>query len=114
MTMLVAVGFAEQESTGTHKEFLPIPTRSVHLDYSHAAMKVRHVDQFIKFKESFDRLVWLLDRVRDKVPNSENSARMAIAQERCGALKEPPQTLRARNCAKPYARSQCDSRGDRA
>ena len=47
MSMLVAVGFAEQESTGTHKEFLPIPTRCVHLDYSHAAMKVRHVDQCI-------------------------------------------------------------------
>src|SRR5260370_23414965 len=32
-----------------------------------------------KFKESFDRLVWLLDRVRDEVPESERSARMAIA-----------------------------------
>ncbi|HEY3654727.1 MAG TPA: DNA recombination protein RmuC [Steroidobacteraceae bacterium] len=28
---------------------------------------------------SFDRLVWLLDRVRDEVPDSEPSARMAIA-----------------------------------
>jgi hypothetical protein len=32
-----------------------------------------------KFKESFDRLLWLLDRVRDEVPESGRSARMAIA-----------------------------------
>jgi hypothetical protein len=32
-----------------------------------------------KFKESFDRLLWLLDRVRDEVPESKRSARMAIA-----------------------------------
>jgi hypothetical protein len=32
-----------------------------------------------KFKESFDRFLWLLDRVRDEVPESQRSARMAIA-----------------------------------
>jgi hypothetical protein len=32
-----------------------------------------------RFKESFDRLLWLLDRVRDEVPKSKRSARMAIA-----------------------------------
>jgi len=32
-----------------------------------------------KVMESFDRLLWLLDRVRDEVPDSERSARMAIA-----------------------------------
>ena len=32
-----------------------------------------------KFKESFDRLLRLLDRVRDEVPESNRSARMAIA-----------------------------------
>ena len=31
-----------------------------------------------KFKESFDRLLWLLDRVRDELPDSERSAAMAI------------------------------------
>ncbi len=29
-----------------------------------------------KFKESFDRLLWLLDRVRDEVPESKRSARI--------------------------------------
>jgi hypothetical protein len=32
----------------------------------------------VKFKESFDRLLWLLDRVRDELPDSERSAGMAI------------------------------------
>jgi hypothetical protein len=31
-----------------------------------------------KFKESFDRMLWLLDRVRDDLPDSERSAEMAI------------------------------------
>jgi hypothetical protein len=31
-----------------------------------------------KFNESFDRMLWLLDRVRDELPDSERSAEMAI------------------------------------
>ena len=88
------------------KQMLPIPTRFV-LDYFHVAMKMRHVDQCIgripprgspfeiydrfnylrgylwsghrdKFDESFERLLWLLDRARDEMPGCERTASMAM------------------------------------
>ena len=88
------------------KQMLPIPTRFV-LDYFHVAMKMRHVDQCIgripprgspfeiydrfnylrgylwsghrdKFDESFERLLWLLDRARDEMPGCERTTSMAM------------------------------------
>jgi hypothetical protein len=63
---------------------LPLFARWIHLRTLRPIQRFNYLRGYLwgsrraKFMESFDRLLWLLDRVRDELSDSERSAGMAI------------------------------------